>query len=111
MRWKNASHYVCDLTVILWLNSPLLGLGHFFSFFILYTVSRTPWTGDQPVARPLPVYKTTQNPNKYTQTSIPRVGFEPTTLLALLIVQLNNLYIEYSIVTNLTESLIIDRKF
>jgi hypothetical protein len=34
--------------------SPLLGLGRFFSFLILYTVCRTPWTGDQPVARPLP---------------------------------------------------------
>jgi hypothetical protein len=28
----------------------LLDLGRFFSF--LYTVGRTPWTGDQPVARP-----------------------------------------------------------
>jgi hypothetical protein len=25
----------------------------FFSFFILYTVGRIPWAGDQPVARPL----------------------------------------------------------
>jgi hypothetical protein len=31
----------------------LLGLGLSFSFLILYTVGRTPWTGDQPV-RPLP---------------------------------------------------------
>jgi hypothetical protein len=30
-----------------WLYSPLLGLGHFFSFLILHTVGRTPWTGDQ----------------------------------------------------------------
>jgi hypothetical protein len=37
-----------------------------------------PWTGDQPVARPLPAHRTTQTPNKRTQTSMPRVGFEPT---------------------------------
>jgi hypothetical protein len=32
----------------------LLDLGRFFSFLILYTVGMTPWTGDQPVVRPLP---------------------------------------------------------
>jgi hypothetical protein len=36
----------------------LLDFGHFFSFLILYTVGRTPWTGDQPVARPLPTHRT-----------------------------------------------------
>jgi hypothetical protein len=51
----------------------LLELGRFFNFLILYTDGRTPWTGDQPVARPLPTHRTTQ-----TQTSIPWVGFEPT---------------------------------
>jgi hypothetical protein len=30
----------------------LLGLGRFFSFLILYTVGRTPWTGVQPIVRP-----------------------------------------------------------
>jgi hypothetical protein len=45
---------------------------------ILYTVGRTPWTGDQPVARPLPTHRTTQTQNKRTQTSMPLVGFEPT---------------------------------
>jgi hypothetical protein len=34
-------------------DSPLLGLGLFFSFLILYTVGRVPWTWDQPVAGPL----------------------------------------------------------
>jgi hypothetical protein len=33
--------------------------------------------GDQPVARPLPTHRTAQTQNKRTQTSIPRVGFEP----------------------------------
>jgi hypothetical protein len=39
-----------------------------FSFLILYTVGRTPWTGDQPVARQLPTHRTTQAQNKSTQT-------------------------------------------
>jgi hypothetical protein len=34
--------------------------------------------GDQPVARTLPTHRTTQTQNKDTQTSKPRVGFEPT---------------------------------
>jgi hypothetical protein len=40
------------------LFSPLLNLGNFFSFLILYTVGWIPWTGDQPVARPLPAHRT-----------------------------------------------------
>jgi hypothetical protein len=43
-----------------------------------YTVGRTPWMGDQPVSRPLPTLRT-QTLNKRTQTTMPRVGFEPTT--------------------------------
>jgi hypothetical protein len=39
----------------------------------------TPWTGNQPVARPLPTHRTTRTQNKRTQTSMPRKGFEPTT--------------------------------
>jgi hypothetical protein len=35
------------------LYSPLLDLGRFYSSLIFYTVGRTPWTGDRPVARPL----------------------------------------------------------
>jgi hypothetical protein len=34
------------LLLLLWLYNCLLGLGRFFSFLILYTVSRTPSTGD-----------------------------------------------------------------
>jgi hypothetical protein len=34
--------------------------------------------GDQRVARPLPTHKTMQTWNKRTQTSMSRVGFEPT---------------------------------
>jgi hypothetical protein len=50
----------------------------FLCFLILYTVGRTPWTGDQSVAKPLPAYRTTQTQNKRTQTSMPWVGFDPT---------------------------------
>jgi hypothetical protein len=45
-------------------------------FFIFDTVSRTPWVGNQPVARPLPAHRTAQTPNKRTQTSTSQVGFE-----------------------------------
>jgi hypothetical protein len=58
----------------------LSGLGRFFSFLILYTVGRTPWTEDQPVARQLPKHRTTRTQTKRTQTPIPRMGFEPTML-------------------------------
>jgi hypothetical protein len=37
----------------IWFYSPLV-IGRFFSFLILYTVCRAPWTRDQSVARPLP---------------------------------------------------------
>jgi hypothetical protein len=68
--------YVC---IYLWLYSPLLDLGRFSVFcLIFYTVSRTPWTGDQPVARPLPGRRTAQTQNKHTQTSMSQLGFEPT---------------------------------
>jgi hypothetical protein len=38
----------------------LLDLGRFFSFLIVYTIGRIPWTGDQPVARPLPTHRITE---------------------------------------------------
>jgi hypothetical protein len=46
--------------------SPLVGIGRFFSFLIPYTVGRTPRTGDQPVAKPLPIPRTTQTYDKHT---------------------------------------------
>jgi hypothetical protein len=58
--------------------TALVDLGRFFSFLILYTVGKTPCTGDQPVARPLPIHRSTQTQNKRTQTSMPSVEFEPT---------------------------------
>jgi hypothetical protein len=59
-----------------WLCSPC-GLWLLFPFLNLYAVGRTPWTGDQPVARSLPTHRTTQTQNKYPQISTPQVGFEP----------------------------------
>jgi hypothetical protein len=56
--------------ILLCLYSPLLDL---------YTVDRTPWTRDQPVAGPLPKHRTTHTQNKRTHASMPGVGFEPTT--------------------------------
>jgi hypothetical protein len=44
----------CEASVRVGLYSPLLDLGRFFSFLIAYTVDRTPSTGDQSIARPLP---------------------------------------------------------
>jgi hypothetical protein len=59
---------------------PFVGFWPLFQFLDLffYTVGRTPWTGDQPVARPLPAHRTVQTQNKRTQTSIPQVVFGPT---------------------------------
>jgi hypothetical protein len=62
----------------LFLYNPL-HFGRFFRFLFLYTDCRTPWTGDQPVVRPLPTHRTTQTQNKRTQACMPREGFEPTT--------------------------------
>jgi hypothetical protein len=64
-----------------WLYSPLLGPGLFFSSVTFYTVSRTPWASDQPVARSLPKHRTTQTQKRRTQTSIHWEGFEPTILV------------------------------
>jgi hypothetical protein len=66
-----------SLSIYLRLYSPC-GPWSLFQFLNLYTVGRTPWTGNQPVARPLPTHRITQTQNKTTQTSVPRVGFETT---------------------------------
>jgi hypothetical protein len=71
-------HLLLLLLLLLWLYSPLLGLGCFFSSLTFYTVGRTPWTGDQSIARPLPTHRAIQIQNKRTETSMPWVGFEPT---------------------------------
>jgi hypothetical protein len=52
---------------------PLLQFRNLF-----YRDGRTPWPSDQPVARSLPVHRTTKTQNKRPHTSMPWVGFEPT---------------------------------
>jgi hypothetical protein len=60
-------------------SMALQPFGRVFSFFIFYTVGRIPWTGDQPVERPLSALRAAQMENKRTQTSMPQAGLEPTT--------------------------------
>jgi hypothetical protein len=75
--WKNHLHLSLSLSLSV---APTLehraSVKRFVSLQFLNpkTVGRTPRTGDQPIARPLP----TQTQNKHRYTSMPRVGFEPT---------------------------------
>jgi hypothetical protein len=70
---KQKSSFIIDrsgLKLLLFIFSMnlqvlLLGLGQIFSFLILYTIGRTPWTGDQPVARPLPTHMATNRINAH----------------------------------------------
>jgi hypothetical protein len=78
LMWEIPHRFLQESSIYLWLYSCLLNLGRFFSFLIFYTVCRTPWTGDQPVARLLPTRRTTHTQNKRTKTSMPWVVFEPT---------------------------------
>jgi hypothetical protein len=65
------------MTIYLWLYTPCW-LWLLFQFLNLYTFCRTPCTGDEPVARPLPAHRTTQTQNKRTQIIMPHMGSEPT---------------------------------
>jgi hypothetical protein len=58
---------IYGFTVLCWTLAPIS-----FSFLTLYTVGRTPWTGDRPIARRL------HKQNKRTQTSMLWERFEPT---------------------------------
>jgi hypothetical protein len=61
------------------LMALLLVHDQILSFLIPCTVDRTPWTGDQSIARPLPTHRTTLIRNNRTQTSMTWVEIEPTT--------------------------------
>jgi hypothetical protein len=52
--------YTCYLTYLSMALQPFVGPWPLFSFLILYPVCKTPWTGDQSVAKPLLVHITTQ---------------------------------------------------
>jgi hypothetical protein len=56
---------------------PFVGPWPHSEFINLYTVGKTPWRRDQPVARPLPTHRTTQTRYKRTQISMPRGVFSP----------------------------------
>jgi hypothetical protein len=71
-----AKHLSIYLSVICG-STPLVDLGRFFQFINLYTVGRTPWTGDQP-SQGRCLHTEQHKQNKRTQTSVPRLGFEPT---------------------------------
>lgn len=67
---------VSNLTSIIYLSvygytALLLDIGSFLSFLILYTVGRTSWMGDQPVARPLHTHRIAQTQNRHTQITTP----------------------------------------
>jgi hypothetical protein len=70
----------CDIFCLWQALQPFVGPWPLFQFLNPTSIHsrRTHWTGDQPVVRPLPTHITTQTENKRTQTSMSRVGFEPT---------------------------------
>jgi hypothetical protein len=47
-----------------------LDLGRFFSFLILYALGMAPWTGDQPVARPLHTHRINAYRNTHALSGI-----------------------------------------
>jgi hypothetical protein len=68
--FQNRNLYFCHVYEVfffsLWICGPL-DLGGFFSFLILYIVGRTPWTGDQPVARSLSTHSDTNREETHTE--------------------------------------------
>jgi hypothetical protein len=66
------------LFIYLWLYSPLLGLGRFFSFSIYTQSVGLPGRGINP-SQGRYLHRETQTQNKSTQTSMPRVKFETMT--------------------------------
>jgi hypothetical protein len=65
------------LIIYLWLYSPFLCLGLFFSFLI-FLHGGTPWTGIRPPQGRYMHTGTAQTQNKRKQASMPQVGFERT---------------------------------
>jgi hypothetical protein len=73
---QNWSSIYLSIYLSIYDSTVIVGPCLTFSFLILYTAGRTPWTGDHPVAGSLPIHRTTQTQNKFTQIPILRVGFE-----------------------------------
>jgi hypothetical protein len=57
------------LSIISGSAAVLLGLDSFFSFLILCIIDVTPWMGDQPITRPLPIHGTTQTQKEHTEVN------------------------------------------
>jgi hypothetical protein len=56
------------IIIIIKTLQPFVGPWPPFQFLDpIHTIGRTPWTGDQPVWKPLPTHRTTQTQNKRTQ--------------------------------------------
>jgi hypothetical protein len=58
----------CPCIFFQWLFQPIQYPGLLFCSVIIFTEGRTPWTRDQPVARPLPKHRTAQTQNKRIHT-------------------------------------------
>jgi hypothetical protein len=58
-------------------QEPCFGTWPLFCLLIYTYSGRTPWTWDQPLTMPLPTHRT-QAQIKGTQTSMLRMGLEPT---------------------------------
>jgi hypothetical protein len=61
-----------------WIYSHLLGTGLFFSFVIFFTQTVVLLERVISPSQGRYLHRTTQTQNNLTQTSMPRVGFEPT---------------------------------
>jgi hypothetical protein len=70
----NCNLFVVVRTYLSMALQPFVGSQPLFSFLILYTVGRTPWTSDQSY-----LHTEQQTQNERTQISMPRMGLEPTT--------------------------------
>jgi hypothetical protein len=78
--WKDQRAVLIASFDVLSRNWPIYGstaicwaLAAYSVSWFFYTVDRTHWKGDQPVARPLPAHRTAQTQNTRTQTSLPQV--------------------------------------
>jgi hypothetical protein len=64
-------------TVLCW----TLAAFQFLHLLHICTLGRTPWPGNQPIARPLPALTGQQKQNKRSLPSMSHVRFEPTILM------------------------------
>jgi hypothetical protein len=78
--YSNLQSVIIVRSFFLTFCSTLWSIGHIFHFHDHFTDGRTPWTGDQLVAKPLLKHGITQTQIKciHTLNMLPCVGFEPT---------------------------------